>query len=159
MTEHGVVTAACDILIGRIPRNAPARVGCGTRRRDELILAGRGTLNGAKDALTATVFRQGWDLTGVGSPDSSGARTHNKVNEITGIDGEDDHVAHDARGDLPAPTRLRQGLGGQRLRQAGMAPIPKPGDEANRHHAATYDAWNRLVRTLIDSNTGPGEFC
>ncbi len=126
---------------------------------DRLILAGRGTLNGTRDALTSTVFRQGWDLTAAGNPDWSGACTHNKVNEITGIDGQDDHVGHDARGDLPAPTRPRQGLGGHWVRQAGMVAIPKPGDEANHHYAAIYDAWNRLVRALIGGNTGPGGSC
>jgi RHS repeat-associated protein len=109
---------------------------------DRLVRAGRGTLNDSNDGLTTTVMRQEWDLSAVGNwrgfredsdasdPwDSNQVRTHDKANEITGIDGSSARVGYDPAGNMT------------------KAPRASDPNLACRH---TFDAWNRLVKVETD---------
>ena len=101
----------------------------------------RGTLNAAGDAVTGETFAQCWSLDATGNWRSfrqganSGAwnlaqtRTANAVNEITG-------VAETAGPAWATPAYDPAG---------NMTNVPKPEDPTGTF-AATYDAWNRLVR-------------
>jgi RHS repeat-associated protein len=116
-----------------------------------LVDTQRGTLNGAKDAITTLAFQQNWSLDGLGNwlnfkQDDNGntsggwdldqTRSHNQANEITGITpgsgGGGWHTpAHDAAGN--------------------MVEMPKP-QQPDEGFEAVYDAWNRMVK-LIDEGT------
>jgi RHS repeat-associated protein len=110
----------------------------------------RGTLNGSKDALSggSKQFAQNWGLDLLGNwntfkQDNSGGatwnleqtRTHNDVNESTGIGATTGanwtDPAHDAAGN--------------------MTTMPKP-HAPTEGFTADYDAWNRLVRLTDDDN-------
>ena len=111
----------------------------------------RGDLNGTQTGIVSAgaTFAQDWDLDPLGNWDgfqqddngdgSSGwdldqTRTHNDVNEITGITG----------GGWVTPTHDAAG---------NMTKLPQPDTTGGPTQSfdATYDPWNRLVK-LIDSN-------
>ena len=109
----------------------------------------RGTINGNKDAISTLKFAQQWSLDPTGNwsgfkEDSDGdsmwdleqSRTSNEVNEITDIT-ETSGTA------WATPVYDRAG---------NMTTIPKPGDPTSSF-AATYDAWNRLVKLGEGANT------
>jgi len=116
---------------------------------DRLQSLDRGDLNGGKTAISNKQFAQDWALDATGNwrnfrEDTDGnatwdldqQRTTNTVNEITNI----------AESSGPAwitPVYNRAG---------NMTTIPKPGDPT-LSFAATYDAWNRLVKIVEGSNT------
>lgn len=108
----------------------------------------RGTLNGTRTGITSPQFGQCWTLDSTGNwqgfrQDDTGAgtwslqqsRTANRVNEITGITNSVGSAwevpAYDPNGN--------------------MTTIPQPADPSTEF-AATYDAWNRLVK-LVDPTT------
>jgi hypothetical protein len=114
----------------------------------------RGTLSGGD--ITSKVRNEAWTLTPTGNwsayqidadgdgnytdaADLDQDRTHNLVNEITGITEQADpqqsqwaDPAWDARGN--------------------MVTVPKPSDLTSTY-ACTYDAWNRLAFVWVDSNS------
>jgi RHS repeat-associated protein len=109
----------------------------------------RGTLNGTKTGLTAQSFAQCWTLdstgnwkgfrqddTGDGTWDLVQSRTANAVNEITGI-------AETAGPSWADPAYNAAG---------NMTTIPQPAAPTSTY-AATYDAWNRLVKLVDGANT------
>jgi len=113
----------------------------------------RGTINGAKDALSTLKFAQEWSLDPTGNwsgfkEDTDGdstwnldqSRTSNKVNDITGI-------AETTGPAWATPVYNRAG---------NMTTIPKPADPTNSF-AATYDGWNRLVK-LVDGASTVAEY-
>jgi RHS repeat-associated protein len=102
----------------------------------------RGTINGNKDAISTLKFAQEWSLDATGNwsgfkEDDDGdstwdleqSRTSNAVNEITDITETSGPA-------WATPVYNRAG---------NMSAIPKPADPAISF-AATYDAWNRLVK-------------
>jgi len=109
----------------------------------------RGTLNGTQTEITNPQFGQCWTLDETGNWErfkqaNSGAawtleqsRTSNEVNEISEIDNTVGapwaEPAYDAAGN--------------------MTTVPKPAEPTDSF-AATYDAWNRLVK-LTDGEEGP----
>ncbi len=148
MTENGVVTAACDSLIGRIPRDS----------RDRLANAQRGTLTGSPySGIDGTPpIEQVWSLDALGnwagfnteaggSPTLTQSRSHNDVNEITDITGGSWAVpCYDARGNMIAGPHGGESPGqrlgapcGPRLGrdcQNGMAAgLPQHGDKDVTH--------------------------
>ena len=90
------------------------------------------------NTVRADTFDQSWDLDGLGNwatfddDGTSQTRTANEANEITGIDGSSDDVAHDAAGN--------------------MIRVPKL-DGSGDHFHLVYDAWNRLVKVYDDNGT------
>jgi len=121
-------------------------------RLNRLTKAERGDLNGGKDAISSTNFRQDWLLSAVGNWDrfrtdsdgndpwdSNQTRGHNKVNEITAIGDSNAHLAYDLAGN--------------------MTKVPRPCDEANHHYVCTYDAWNRLVKVQDETPATMGRPC
>ena len=109
----------------------------------------RGTINGGKDAISTLKFAQQWSLDSTGnwsgfkedtggdsSWDLNQSRTANKVNEIT-------NITETSGPTWATPTYNRAG---------NMTAIPKPADPASSF-AATYDAWNRLVKLEEGANT------
>ena len=116
---------------------------------DRLAEQGRGRLNPAGTGLTATTFRQTWNLDATGNwsafredTDGDGAwnlnqtRTANRANELTAIT--------ETAGPAWA-TPVYDAAG-------NMTTLPQPADPTAAY-TAVYDAWNRLVR-LSDAN-GP----
>ncbi|OQB80125.1 MAG: tRNA nuclease WapA precursor [Planctomycetes bacterium ADurb.Bin126] len=109
----------------------------GLNRLEEM---NRGNLDGSKLFLTSTAFGQAWTLdqlgnwTGFDDNGTSQTRTHNAVNEITGISNWAD-PAYDAAGN--------------------MIRGPKPGSTSDLQHY-TYDAWNRMAAVKADSSGEPG---
>ena len=113
----------------------------------------RGTINGNKDAISTFKFAQQWNLDPTGNwsgfkEDSDGdstwdleqTRTSNEVSEITDITGTSGTA-------WATPVYNRAG---------NMTTIPKPGDPTSTF-AATYDAWNRLVK-LEDGDDTVSEY-
>jgi RHS repeat-associated protein len=109
----------------------------------------RGTLNGTHTALTTTTFAQCWTLDPTGNwqgfrqdDDGNGtweldqARTANTVNEIT-------NITETAGPSWATPAYNRAG---------NMTTLPKPASPTGSY-AATYDAWNRLVKLADGANT------
>jgi YD repeat-containing protein len=120
-------------------------------RLNRLTKAERGDLNGNRDAISSTNFRQDWLLSAVGNwdrfrTDTDGGdpwqttqnRAHNKANEITAIDDANAHLAYDLAGN--------------------MTKVPRPCDEANHHYVCTYDAWNRLVKVQDEAPATIAEY-
>ncbi len=106
----------------------------------------RGTLNGSQTAITDPQFTQCWTLdetgnwlgfrqddTGTGTWSLQQTRTANLTNEITDI-------TNSVGAAWSIPTYDLNG---------NMVTIPQPADPATEF-AATYDAWNRLVK-LVDA--------
>lgn len=102
----------------------------------------RGTINGGKDAISTLKFAQQWSLDPSGNwsgfkEDNDGdstwdleqTRTSSEVNEITNIV------------ETSGPTWTTPAYN----RAGNMTTIPKPADPTSSY-AATYDAWNRLVK-------------
>jgi RHS repeat-associated protein len=102
----------------------------------------RGTINGGKDAISTLKFAQEWSLDATGNwsgfkEDDNGdsswdldqSRTSNEVNEITNIT------------ETSGPAWVTPAYN----RAGNMTTIPKPADPTSSF-AATYDAWNRLVK-------------
>jgi len=87
-------------------------------------------------------FDQSWTLDALGNfaefddDGQSQTRTHNPVNEITGITDGWMTPTYDAAGN--------------------MISGPRPGDETTRVHYV-YDAWNRLVIVKADDSGDPGD--
>ena len=109
---------------------------------DRLKHMDRGQLTAMKDAITNKTFAQCWSLdptgnwkkfqeddNGDGTWDLNQSRTANKVNEITDI-------SRTAGPSWVTPAYNRAG---------NMTTMPKVADPT-KSYAATYDAWNRLVR-------------
>ena len=109
----------------------------------------RGTINANKDAISTLKFAQRWSLDPTGNwsgfkEDDDGdstwnldqSRMSNKVNEITDI-------TETSGSSWVTPAYNRAG---------DMTIIPKPADPTNSF-AATYDAWNRLVKLEEGVNT------
>ncbi|MBD3331254.1 hypothetical protein GF356_00265, partial [candidate division GN15 bacterium] len=109
----------------------------------------RGTINANKDAISTLKFAQQWSLDPTGNwsgfkEDDDGdstwdleqSRTSNEVNEITDI-------SETAGPAWATPAYNRAG---------NMTTIPKPADPTTSF-AATYDAWNRLVKLEDSENT------
>ena len=109
----------------------------------------RGALNANKDAISTLAFAQEWALDFLGNwkgfkQDDNGdatwdlnqTRAINKVNEITAI-------SETAGASWADPAYNRAG---------NMTTIPKPADPTGTF-AATYDAWNMLVKLVEGSNT------
>ena len=109
----------------------------------------RGMLNGAKDAITTLKFAQEWGLDETGNwssfkEDDDGnstwdleqSRSHNKVNEISGISETTGPSWVD-----PAYNRV-----------GNTTTIPKPADPTGSF-TATYDAWDHLVKLVEGANT------
>ncbi len=117
----------------------------GLQRLKEML---RGTLNGGKDAITNLQFEQCWSLDATGNwngfrSDDDGTgwslvqqRTANEVNEITGISETTGsswaNPAYDPAGN--------------------MTTMLQPSDPTGTY-AATYDAWNRLVKLTDGEDT------
>jgi RHS repeat-associated protein len=102
----------------------------------------RGTINANKDAISTLKFAQQWSLDPTGnwsgfkedddgdsSWDLNQSRTSNEVNEIT-------NITETCGPSWATPAYNRAG---------NMTTIPKPADPTSSF-AATYDAWNRLVK-------------
>ena len=109
----------------------------------------RGTINANKDAISTLKFAQAWSLDATGNwsgfkKDTDGnstwdldqSRTSNKVNEITDIT------------ETSGPAWVTPAYN----RAGNMTIIPKPADPT-QSYAATYDAWNRLVKFEEGENT------
>ncbi|PQO36564.1 hypothetical protein C5Y96_08145, partial [Blastopirellula marina] len=118
----------------------------GSHRLKDML---RGTLNANKDAITSQAFAQCWSLDDTGNwkkflEDSNGdttwdlnqARAVNLVNEITDI-------AETAGASWATPAYDRAG---------NMTTIPQP-NVLTSSYAASYDAWNRLVKLVDGANT------
>ena len=109
---------------------------------NRLIDFDRGTINANKDAISTLNFAQQWSLDPTGNwsgfkEDSDGdsawdldqSRASNTVNEITDIT------------ETSGPAWVTPAYN----RAGNMTTIPKPADPTSSF-AATYDAWNRLVK-------------
>jgi len=109
----------------------------------------RGTLNSSRDQISSLKLAHDWGLDPTGNwstfsiddtvdnnNDLTQGRTHNKANEIEKIDNSEDHVQHDAAGN--------------------MIKAPKPASWS-AHYDLTYDAWNRLVKVEQDDGEGGSE--
>ncbi|RCS51938.1 hypothetical protein DTL42_09720 [Bremerella cremea] len=109
----------------------------------------RGTLNGSHETISNQSLAECWsldatgnwqkylkDINGYGTWDLNQPRTSNNVNEITGI-------AESVGTSWATPAYNRAG---------NMTTIAQPDDLANSY-AATYDAWNRLVKLEDGNNT------
>jgi RHS repeat-associated protein len=109
----------------------------------------RGRLNGGHTGLTTKTFAQCWTLdptgnwkgfrqddNGDGTWDLNQARTSNTVNEIT-------NITNSVGSAWVNPAYNRAG---------NMTTVPKPADPTGSY-AATYDAWNRLVKLVDGVNT------
>ena len=109
----------------------------------------RGTINANKDAISTLKFAQQWSLDPTGNwsgfkEDDDGdstwdleqTRTSNAVNEITDVTETSGQA-------WATPVYNRAG---------NMTTIPKPADPTGSF-AATYDAWNRLVKLEAGENT------
>jgi RHS repeat-associated protein len=108
----------------------------------------RGTLNAGKTGVTAPTFAQCWSLdptnnwygfresTTGGTWTLNQSRTSNTVNETTNIT------------DIVAPTWITPAYDAA----GNTTTLPQPAAASNGY-AATYDAWNRLVK-LVDTPTG-----
>jgi RHS repeat-associated protein len=109
----------------------------------------RGVINANKDAISTLKFAQEWSLDSTGnwagfkedddgdsSWDLDQSRTSNKVNEITNIT------------ETTGPAWVTPAYN----RAGNMTTIPQPADPT-ASFAATYDAWNRLVKLVEGSDT------
>ena len=109
----------------------------------------RGRLNGSNDSITNKTFAHCWSLDSTGNwrkfleaIDGNGAwnlkqaRVSNTVNEITDIT------------ETVGPSWITPAYN----RAGNMTTIPQPADPT-QSFAATYDAWNRLVRLVDGSDT------
>ncbi|MGB2823034.1 MAG: RHS repeat-associated core domain-containing protein [Phycisphaerae bacterium] len=95
---------------------------------------------GARARIAAPVRRAPRPTNGV-----TQTRTHNAVNEITGISGDWPGPNYDEAGNPPSPT----------LRQAGMIFGPRPTDQTMGLHLV-YDAWGRLAKVHEDDGDTAG---
>ncbi|MCY2967275.1 MAG: hypothetical protein NT069_27180, partial [Planctomycetota bacterium] len=109
----------------------------------------RGTLNAQKTAVTNKQFGQCWtldetgnwkwfreDADGNGTWDLIQSRTDNKVNEITALSNSF------------GPTWVTPSYN----RAGNMTTVPQPADPT-KGYTATYDAWNRLVKTVDEQSS------
>ena len=116
---------------------------------NRLTQSEEGTLSVGKDSISSLNFKQQWSLDATGNwstfkEDDDGdatwdleqTRTSNAVNEIT-------DVAETTGPSWITPAYNRAG---------NMTTIPRPADPT-QSYAATYDAWNRLVKLEEGQNT------
>ena len=109
---------------------------------NRLVQSEEGTLSAGKDSISSLNFAQQWSLDATGNwsafkEDDNGdatwdleqTRTSNAVNEITDVD------------ETTGPSWISPAYN----RAGNMTTIPQPADPT-QSYAATYDAWNRLVR-------------
>ncbi len=139
--------------------------------------AQRGTLNGTRTALSACVFANCWTLdptgnwqgfrqddTGDGTWDLVQSRTANPVNEISSLTTQPGEQwatpAYDPSGNMTTVPRVQP----PRLSWANLAVDEWANLTVNEWaglpvvpaYAATYDAWNRLVRLSEPEASAPG---
>ena len=116
---------------------------------DRLQDLDRGDLNAGKTAVTNLQFAEEWELDPTGNwktykEDSDGdatwdleqSRTANKVNEITDVT------------ETTGPSWVTPAYSAA----GNMTTMPQPSDPTSSY-AATYDAWNRLVKLVDGANT------
>jgi len=116
---------------------------------NRLVQSEEGTLSLGKDSISSLNFKQQWSLDATGNwsafkEDDDGdstwdleqTRTSNAVNEITDVS------------ETTGPGWITPAYN----RAGNMTTIPRPADPT-QSYAATYDAWNRLVKLEEGQNT------